>query len=127
MSRSRLYSWRASLLLLLATIIIVIPASLCMVLTYRTGMSIPDSMHVSQTKLFSEAPRIFNLRVITILFPVALFVFILSFIPLPVELTSHNPLTATTARLVVLGTTILGLLSGLGSVNGAWGAFTRQT
>ncbi|KAL4071598.1 Abscisic acid G-protein coupled receptor-domain-containing protein [Scleroderma yunnanense] len=107
---SRYYSWRASLLLLLATIIILIPASLCMVLTYR-----------------SDTPSIFNLRAITIILPVASFIFILSFIPLPVGLTSHNPLTATTARLVVLGTIILGLLSGLGSVNSAWSAFVRQT
>lgn len=63
----------------------------------------------------------------TILFPVASFVFFLSFIPLPVGLMSHNPLMINTARLVVLGTTILGLLSGLGSVNGAWSAFVRQT
>ncbi|KAL4077497.1 Abscisic acid G-protein coupled receptor-domain-containing protein [Scleroderma citrinum] len=94
----------------MATIIILIPASLCMVLTYR-----------------SDTPSIFNLRAITIILPVASFIFILSFIPLPVGLTSHNPLTATTARLVVLGTIILGLLSGLGSVNSAWSAFVRQT
>lgn len=86
------------------------PASFCMVLTYRT-----------------EVPSVFNLRAMTILFPVASFVFFLSFIPLPVGLMSHNPLMINTARLVVLGTTILGLLSGLGSVNGAWSAFVRQT
>lgn len=33
----RLYTWRASLFLLLSTIIVVIPASFCMVLTYRSG------------------------------------------------------------------------------------------
>ncbi|KAG6335819.1 hypothetical protein ID866_3277 [Astraeus odoratus] len=42
-------------------------------------------------------------------------------------MTSHTHLAATIARLVVVGTTILGLLSGLGAVNGAWGAFVRQT
>ncbi|KAI6113589.1 Abscisic acid G-protein coupled receptor-domain-containing protein [Pisolithus croceorrhizus] len=93
-----------------STIIILVPASFCMVLTYR-----------------AETPSLFNVRAITFLLPVAAFVFVLSFIPLPPDLTSHNPLTTTTARLVVLGTTILGILSGLGSVNGAWSAFARKT
>ncbi|KAI6101758.1 Abscisic acid G-protein coupled receptor-domain-containing protein, partial [Pisolithus croceorrhizus] len=92
----------------LGTIIVLVPASFCMVLTYRAGI-------------------LFNVRAITFLLPVAAFVFVLSFIPLPPDLTSHNPLTTTTARLVVLGTTILGILSGLGSVNGAWSAFARKT
>ncbi|KAF9239455.1 Abscisic acid G-protein coupled receptor-domain-containing protein, partial [Melanogaster broomeanus] len=52
----------------------------------------------------------------------SLFIFVLSFIPLPADFTSYNPLTATTARLVVLGTTILGILSGFGAVNGAMGS-----
>ncbi|KAF8841059.1 hypothetical protein BDN67DRAFT_1002595 [Paxillus ammoniavirescens] len=106
---ARLYSWRASLLLLLSTIIIIIPASFCMILTYR-----------------SETPSLLNIRAITFLLPVLLFVFALSFIPLPADFMSHNPLTSTTARLVVLGTTILGILSGFGAVNGAWGTFARK-
>ncbi|KIJ61204.1 hypothetical protein HYDPIDRAFT_31508 [Hydnomerulius pinastri MD-312] len=74
----------------------------------------------------SETPNFLNVRAITFLLPVALFIFALSFIPLPADLTSYNPLTATTARLVVLGTTILGLLSGFGAVTGAWGTFARK-
>lgn len=73
-----------------------------------------------------ETPSLLNNRTIAFLLPVALFIFALSFVPLPAEFTSYNPLTSTTARLVVLGTIILGLLSGLGAVNGAWGAFTRK-
>jgi uncharacterized membrane protein (DUF4010 family) len=65
--------------------------------------------------------RALPIRVAFALAPVALFVFALSYIPLPAELLSHNPLTAVTARLVTLGTTVLGLLSGLGAVSGAWG------
>ncbi|KIK98272.1 hypothetical protein PAXRUDRAFT_824019 [Paxillus rubicundulus Ve08.2h10] len=71
----------------------------------------------------SETPSLLNIRAITFLLPVLFFVFALSFIPLPADFTSHNPLTSTTARLVVLGTTILGILSGFGAVNGAWGIF----
>ncbi|KAG9311113.1 Abscisic acid G-protein coupled receptor-domain-containing protein [Chiua virens] len=70
-----------------------------------------------------ETPSILNIRAIAFFLPVALFIFALSFVPLPAELTSYNPLTSTVARLVVLGTIILGLLSGLGAVNGAWGTF----
>ncbi|KAF8550656.1 hypothetical protein OG21DRAFT_1598765 [Imleria badia] len=105
----RLYTWRASLFLLLSTIIVVIPASFCMVLAYR-----------------SETPSLLNIRAIAFLLPVALFIFVLSFVPLPAEFTSYNPLTSTAARLVVLGTIVLGLLSGLGAVNGAWGTFARN-
>ncbi|KAN0080123.1 Abscisic acid G-protein coupled receptor domain containing protein [Tylopilus felleus] len=105
----RLYTWRASLFPLLLTIIVLVPASFCMVLTYR-----------------SETPSLLNVRAIAFLLPVALFIFVLSFVPLPAEFTSYGPLTSTIARLVVLGTIVLGLLSGLGAVNGAWGIFSRD-
>ncbi|KAF8130182.1 Abscisic acid G-protein coupled receptor-domain-containing protein [Boletus edulis] len=105
----RLYTWRASLFLLLSTIIVLIPASLCMVVAYR-----------------SESPSLLNIKSVAFLLPVAFFIFVLSFVPLPADLTSYNLLTSTTARLVVLGTLDLGLLSGLGAVNGAWGIFARN-
>lgn len=73
-----------------------------------------------------ETPSLLNIRAIAFFLPVALFIFVLSFVPLPAELTSYNPLTSTAARLVVLGTIILGLLSGLGAVNGAWSTFSRN-
>ncbi|KAH7882056.1 Abscisic acid G-protein coupled receptor-domain-containing protein [Phlebopus sp. FC_14] len=70
----------------------------------------------------SEPPTLLTLRAITFLLPVSLFLFSLSFIPLPPDLGAPSPLSASavTARLVVLGTTVLGVLSGLGAVNGAW-------
>lgn len=70
--------------------------------------------------------RALPIRVAFALAPVALFVFALSYIPLPAELLLYNPLTAVTARLVTLGTTVLGLLSGLGAVSGAWGIINRS-
>ncbi|KAG8215198.1 hypothetical protein J3R82DRAFT_8734 [Butyriboletus roseoflavus] len=73
-----------------------------------------------------ETPSLLNIKAIAFLLPVALFIFTVSFVPLPAEFTSYNPLTSTAARLVVLGTIILGLLSGLGAVNGAWGTFARK-
>jgi len=74
----------------------------------------------------AETPSLLNIKTVALLLPVALFIFALSFVPLPAELTSYNPLTSTAARLVVLGTIILGLLSGLGAVNGAWSTFARR-
>lgn len=70
--------------------------------------------------------RALPVRVAFALAPVTLFIFALSYIPLPTELLSYNPLTAVTARLVTMGTTILGLLSGLGAVSGAWGITNRS-
>lgn len=70
--------------------------------------------------------RALPIRVAFALAPVALFIFALSYIPLPAELLLHNPLTAVTARLVTLGTTVLGLLSGLGAVSGSWGIINRS-
>lgn len=125
----RLYTWRVSLFLLLSTIIILIPASFCMVLTYRSGPSpSPYAQFVVHVNLSDslETPSLFNIKAVAFLLPVALFIFTLSFVPLPAEFTSYNPLTSTAARLVVLGTIILGLLSGLGAVNAAWGTVTRK-
>ncbi|KAG2131647.1 Abscisic acid G-protein coupled receptor-domain-containing protein [Suillus clintonianus] len=107
--RIRLLSWRTSLFLLLLTILLLIPISFSLILTYR-----PDNPGFVQS-------RALPIRVAFGLAPVALFIFALSYIPLPAELLLDNPLTAVTARLVTLGTTVLGLLSGLGAVSGAWG------
>ncbi|KAH7924192.1 hypothetical protein BV22DRAFT_1196119 [Leucogyrophana mollusca] len=102
--QARLLSWRIALFLLLATILLFIPASFSLILTHR-----PDTAGTSH----SRTPLI---RIILTILPVLLYIFVLSYIPLPAALTSYNPLTAATARLVVLGTTVLGLLSGFGAL-----------
>ncbi|KAG1732674.1 G protein-coupled receptor 89 [Suillus paluster] len=107
--RVRHFSWRIGLLLLLVTILLLVPISFSLILTYR-----------SDNPSFVQS-RALPIRVAFALAPVALFIFALSYIPLPTELLSHSPLTAVTARLVTLGTMVLGLLSGLGAVSGAWG------
>ncbi|KAG2078386.1 hypothetical protein BDR04DRAFT_1086651 [Suillus decipiens] len=107
--RIRLLSWQTTLFLLLFTILLLVPISFSLILTYR-----PDNPGFVQS-------RALPIRVAFALAPVALFVFALSYIPLPAELLLYSPLTAVTARLVTLGTTVLGLLSGLGAVSGAWG------
>lgn len=110
----RLLSWRIALFLLLSTILLLVPISFSLILTYR-----PDNPGFVQS-------RALPIRVAFALAPVALFIFALSYIPLPAELLLHNPLTAVTARLVTLGTTVLGLLSGLGAVSGSWGIINRS-
>ncbi|KAG2031135.1 Abscisic acid G-protein coupled receptor-domain-containing protein [Suillus americanus] len=112
--RIRLLSWRIALFLLLFTILLLVPISFSLILTYR-----PDNPGFVQS-------RALPIRVAFALAPVALFIFSLSYIPLPAELLLHSPLTAVTARLVTLGTTVLGLLSGVGAVSGAWGIINRS-
>ncbi|KAJ8581865.1 hypothetical protein M405DRAFT_831629 [Rhizopogon salebrosus TDB-379] len=110
----RLLSWRIALVLLLLTILLLVPISFSLILTYRS-----DNPGFVQS-------RALPIRLAFALAPVAVFIFALSYIPLPAELLSSNPLTTVTARLVTMGTTILGLLSGLGAVGGAWGATNRS-
>ncbi|EGO20112.1 hypothetical protein SERLADRAFT_477405, partial [Serpula lacrymans var. lacrymans S7.9] len=111
---SRMLNWRFSLFLLLSTILLLVPISFSFALTLHS-----DTSTRSQT-------RFIFIRIALVLLPVGLFLSLLSYIPLPAALSSYSPLSAVTCRLVVLGTTILGLLSGLGAVSGAWGVLGRQ-
>jgi hypothetical protein len=54
------------------------------------------------------------------LVPVVLYLFALSYIPLPEALSSSDIMTAALSRLIVLGTIILGLLSGFGAISSSW-------
>jgi hypothetical protein len=64
------------------------------------------------------------MRAILTLVPVLLYLAALSRIPLPSGLATEGNrislLTASLARLVFVGTIILGLLSGIGAVNNSW-------
>lgn len=51
---------------------------------------------------------------------VALYLLAFSFIPLPGALVVSDNLSTTLARLIVLGTLVLGLLSGFGAVSSSW-------
>ena len=52
--------------------------------------------------------------------PVSFFLFILSYVPLPSSISKTSGISAIVSRLTVIGTVILGLLSGFGSINNAW-------
>ena len=55
--------------------------------------------------------------------PVGLFLFLLSFTPLPAGVASTGPTSVLLTRLTVVGTFILGTLSGFGAVDNAWKYF----
>ena len=64
-------------------------------------------------------------RVLAVLAPLSVYFFLISYVPLPSDLLSeeNRTLTLVMARYNVLGTIILGSLSGFGSVTTAWGYF----
>ncbi|KAL1734583.1 Abscisic acid G-protein coupled receptor-domain-containing protein [Schizophyllum commune] len=104
----RLLQWQISLALLLTTIILIIPSSISLVLS------------VGATTRDASPSRICGPRLLLNLIPVILYLFALSYIPLPAALASSGFSASVLARLVVLGTTILGLLSGFGAISTAW-------
>ncbi|CAL1698438.1 unnamed protein product [Somion occarium] len=111
-ARTRLFNWNLSLAILLLSITALIPLSYSLVLSYR-------SSSLSQTL---QRPTVLRLLLTTL--PVGLFLFALSFVPLP-EGVSPGPTVKVLWRLIVVGTVLLGLLSGFGAVNNAWIFFPR--
>ena len=124
-NRARLVNWNISLSLILLSIVVLIPLSYSLVLSYRSssceftiigGRLTFWLVHpVSQT-LQRPTP----LRLFFTTLPVGLFLFSLSFVPLPPQVSSMNALLRILSRLIVVGTVLLGLLSGFGAVNNAW-------
>ncbi|KAJ7092404.1 G protein-coupled receptor 89 [Mycena belliarum] len=105
-SSTRLFNWRLSLFFILTCVLVLIPFFLSFLLTAG-----PDSPPRPQSPL----PRLVLSTI-----SVALYLFALSFIPLPPTLSESDQMTATLSRLVVLGTIILGLLAGFGAVSSSW-------
>ncbi|KAH9924238.1 Abscisic acid G-protein coupled receptor-domain-containing protein [Amylocystis lapponica] len=112
-ARTRLVNWNISLSLLLAAVLVFIPLSYGLVLSDRySPASGPNAWQ-----------RPSALRIFLNVIPVGLFLFLLSYIPLPSALSSSNITMTTLSRLTVMGTIILGLLSGFGAINTAWTFF----
>lgn len=65
------------------------------------------------------------MRVIVSALPIGLFIYLLSFIPLPTAVAEQNFGKRALSRLVVIGIVILGCLSGFGAVSNAWAFFPR--
>ncbi|KAF5329522.1 hypothetical protein D9619_009069 [Psilocybe cf. subviscida] len=105
---SRLLNWRISLFILMSAILVVTPLSLSLLLAIRTS---------GETISFKP---LFGPRAFLSLIPVALYLFALSYIPLPASLDPSDLTTAALSRLIVLGTIVLGLLSGFGAISSSW-------
>ncbi|KAF8170773.1 G protein-coupled receptor 89 [Pholiota molesta] len=103
-SNTRLLNWRISLFLLMSAVLVVIPLSVSLLLAISS----------SSSRSFL-GPRIFFSLIL-----VALYLFALSYIPIPPSLTPSDTITAALSRLIVLGTIILGLLSGFGAISSSW-------
>ncbi len=65
--------------------------------------------------------QFFGIRIVISFIPVFVFLFALANIPLPAGLASQDALTNAISRLIILGTIVLGVLSGFGAVSNAWG------
>ncbi|KAJ3802326.1 G protein-coupled receptor 89 [Lentinula aff. detonsa] len=105
---TRLLHWRISLFNLLLTILVLGPLFLSILIT------------TSSQKTTRKLPYI---RILFSLIPVALSLFAISRIPLPQALRDDpkiDLITSSLARLLVVGTIILGLLSGFGAVSNSW-------
>ncbi|KAF9559011.1 hypothetical protein CPC08DRAFT_709138 [Agrocybe pediades] len=105
---TRLINWRISLSILMACILVAIPLSVSLLLALRT---------------FDRFTALLRPRVIFLSFlPVFLYLFIFSHIPLPssIEASNLDWTEATLSRLIILGTIVLGLLSGFGAVSSSW-------
>lgn len=122
--RARLFNWNLSLFLLLAIILLFIPLSLSLVLTIGTGAHPSDILRIFlNLDIDQSRKRSIIIGVVLNLVPVILYLFLLSWIPIPDALASSDMMTTALSRLVVLGTIILGLLSGFGAVSNAWAFF----
>ncbi|KAH9929419.1 Abscisic acid G-protein coupled receptor-domain-containing protein [Fomitopsis serialis] len=112
--RARLLNWNISLSLLLAAILVLIPLSYSLVVSDSvTGAGLRSR----------QRPSVF--RILLNFIPVGLFLFLLAMIPLPSALPTSGIIVTTLSQLTVLGTIILGLLSGFGAINTAWIYFPR--
>ena len=83
---------------------------------------LPGGLHHNRTTFPDRRPqrRSFAVRCILTVLPVSFFLSILSYVPLPSSISETSGASAIVSRLTVIGTVILGLLSGFGSINNAW-------
>ncbi|KAF9073990.1 G protein-coupled receptor 89 [Rhodocollybia butyracea] len=107
-AKTRLLHWKFSLFALILTILVLGPLIISILIT------------TSSQKSTRKIPFF---RIIISLIPVSISLFALSRIPLPQALREDSNIdliTSSLARLIVVGTIILGLLSGFGAVSNSW-------
>ncbi|CAE6492053.1 unnamed protein product, partial [Rhizoctonia solani] len=104
-SRSRYVNWRISLMTLVILTLIVIPGLQCLLVAYRPRLEIGVSL-----------PR----RLALPFFFFSAYLLLLLRIPLIGNSKDMDTLAAALVRLSVLGTVVLGTLSGFGAITTAW-------
>lgn len=97
--------WHISLFIIVFLVIILIPLLQCFLFTYRE-----DTWHTLKP----------GMRLSLTLVPFLLYLFAFSYVPLPAHMEGAGFFTHALARMTVLGTLLLGLLSGFGAVSTAW-------
>ena len=127
---TRFASWKFSLTSLMTIILLVVPLSISVLLAVgsksTTGACVRQTVDFFRSTLLSTGGhkslrRRLVPRLIFSLVFIGVYLFLLSRIPLPPVLKASDTFAAALARLVVLGTIILGVLSGFGAVSSAWG------
>ncbi|KAI0830332.1 Abscisic acid G-protein coupled receptor-domain-containing protein [Trametes gibbosa] len=111
--RVRLAHWQISLSVLLAAIVLVIPLSYSLVLSNGSG---PPGVSPTRQQILSPS-------LVLYLIPNVVFLLALSYVPLPKDMPTHTVFASTLSRLTVIGTVLLGLLSGFGAIYTAWDFF----
>lgn len=107
-ARTRLLNWQFSLFSLVGIVLAVIPLCISLVL------SIGNADRLSLRKCCGPTGLAYFI-------PVLIYLLALSYIPLPVGMKSSDLSNNILSRLIVLGTVILGILSGFGAIRNAWG------
>ncbi|KAI1787372.1 Abscisic acid G-protein coupled receptor-domain-containing protein [Ganoderma leucocontextum] len=116
--RVRLFNWQVSLSIVVVAIVVVIPLSYSLVLSNRS-----NTPGVPATPTRPRASSMLNIRLALYLVPNFLFLLALSYVPLPAGMPAHTVAAAALSRLTVIGTVILGALSGFGAIDTAWDFF----
>ncbi|KAB5593286.1 G protein coupled receptor [Ceratobasidium theobromae] len=107
-ARSRYFNWRFSLVTLVALILVIIPVLQCLFIAYRPNRTM--------TEPGASLPR----RLALPFFFFSAYIMLLLRIPLVGNGKNMDMLTAALARLSVMGTVVLGILSGFGAIATAW-------
>jgi len=113
-ARTRLVNWRLSLIVLLSAILVLAPLCLNLVLTYTSVIASNDTTPHNRSMVT---------RLLLTISPVFGYLLLLSYIPLPSALSCTGITASVLARLIVVGTIILGMLSGFGAISNAWAFF----
>ncbi|KAH9931624.1 Abscisic acid G-protein coupled receptor-domain-containing protein [Epithele typhae] len=109
----RLLHWNISLYFLIISIVLVIPVSYSLVLSNSSNApGVPSSHH-----------NVFSASLALYLIPNILTLLALSYVPLPDGMPTHTIMASTLSRLTVIGTVIIGALSGFAAIDTAWDFF----